>query len=318
MVTAVEYAKNFTLFGENKIYLAPDIPKTKLYNALTSFGWKIQPEDTILLLDDTILGSASEGIILTRNHFAWKEIYKRPQLIHLTSNISFSAQKGFLKTFICLNGEKILSVTQVGSDAVYSILRQINAMSEGKFDSATGNSSMFSGSLPNHSVTYKAEAKQCPFCGEAIKAVAVKCRFCGEKLDSTNRSSDVPAEASLSEKLMDPDLYLSAERIRALLAVYKTEDFWDALEDIKQRFLLGNLNAGVAWAVNLMIVAGDSMTPDLEISCGNILGEAASRGHEQARQILDAFSTAWEQRDALTYRQKEALENILSAAAQKM
>ena len=61
---------------------------------------------------------AAEGVILTRNRFVCKEIYKSPQTIELNAGDVFSAGKGFLKTFICLNDAELISITQLKSETV--------------------------------------------------------------------------------------------------------------------------------------------------------------------------------------------------------
>jgi hypothetical protein len=47
------------------IYVVPDIPEKKLNNALKSYGNGVDYPAVLALYDDTILGSASEGFLLT-------------------------------------------------------------------------------------------------------------------------------------------------------------------------------------------------------------------------------------------------------------
>jgi hypothetical protein len=58
------------LLAENgDVSLAPDIPKRKLRNALRTYGRPLaSPENVLLLVDNTLLRSAKDGLLITPDH----------------------------------------------------------------------------------------------------------------------------------------------------------------------------------------------------------------------------------------------------------
>jgi len=48
-------------------YVAPEIPEKKLHGALQKYAPDIDPDDVLFLFDGTVLGSAKEGVLLTKS-----------------------------------------------------------------------------------------------------------------------------------------------------------------------------------------------------------------------------------------------------------
>ena len=53
--------------NDDFIYIKPNIPKDKLEKAILSYGDGLSEEDVLLFIDNTVLGSAKHGLILTDN-----------------------------------------------------------------------------------------------------------------------------------------------------------------------------------------------------------------------------------------------------------
>lgn len=93
---------------EQDIYTAPNIPEKKLKNAIRSFAPGIKAEDVLLLADDTVLGSAENGLLLTKDALYGKEIWEKPKKISLFRNTAVSVKES--KT-LCINNYEFISLT---------------------------------------------------------------------------------------------------------------------------------------------------------------------------------------------------------------
>ena len=65
----------------DKIFIAPNIPEKKLNNAITKYAQNISKDDVIALIDDTVFGSANDGILATKNSIIIHEAFSKPYLI---------------------------------------------------------------------------------------------------------------------------------------------------------------------------------------------------------------------------------------------
>lgn len=70
----MELSENLSYLASKRIFVRPNIPRDKLANALASYGPQAQPEDIIILLDDTLWGGAREGIMVTNKRIYAKEL----------------------------------------------------------------------------------------------------------------------------------------------------------------------------------------------------------------------------------------------------
>ena len=64
MVSALD--GTHSLVTQDKLYVHPNIPAKKIRNALDSYVHNVKPEDVMVLLDDTLFGSGSDGVVLTK------------------------------------------------------------------------------------------------------------------------------------------------------------------------------------------------------------------------------------------------------------
>lgn len=65
-----ELCRSVPEFSLLSVYSKPNIPRPKLVNAIKSYGKSfVKPDDILILVDDTVFGSAKEGFFLTKTHF---------------------------------------------------------------------------------------------------------------------------------------------------------------------------------------------------------------------------------------------------------
>ncbi|SHN72595.1 hypothetical protein [Desulfovibrio litoralis] len=65
-------------FGNEKLFFFPNIPKEKLLNATKTYATRISSNDVLILLDDTLMGGAKEGMVLTRDSVFFHELLTDP------------------------------------------------------------------------------------------------------------------------------------------------------------------------------------------------------------------------------------------------
>lgn len=102
-----------TLNQDDAVYIAPNIPHGKLHGALSSFiPAGVSPNDVLLLIDDTVFGSAKEGLALTATHLYCKQIMDAPKQFPLNTIQSIHFGSGFLNGGLYVNGQYVSGMTK--------------------------------------------------------------------------------------------------------------------------------------------------------------------------------------------------------------
>lgn len=91
--------------GAAKIYVAPNIPKKLLSNALTSYGLRVDPAEIVILIDDTVFGSGKDGCLIGLKHLGIKEIFT-DSVAYAFDEIEVIEVKG---SKLFLDDEKVIS-----------------------------------------------------------------------------------------------------------------------------------------------------------------------------------------------------------------
>lgn len=98
---------------DDTLYLAPNIPTHKLNNALNSYAdTSVSPEQVILLIDDTVFGSAKDGLLLTATDLYIKEGFGKSSTIALNKINSIALKPEFLTNPIHINGQPFVQLAQ--------------------------------------------------------------------------------------------------------------------------------------------------------------------------------------------------------------
>ncbi|AUX86611.1 hypothetical protein C3F34_11565 [Acinetobacter sp. ACNIH2] len=118
---------NLALQGQGSIYLAPNIPDKKLVGAQHYLPKHVQPNQVIILIDDTVFGSAKIGLCITEQGLYYKAdfeelVYCSWQHIH-----SIDTDIGMINRNIMINQQLKLNFTQLERQAIQAIADLINA-----------------------------------------------------------------------------------------------------------------------------------------------------------------------------------------------
>lgn len=104
-------SRDVALMKSNMIFIAPNIPMQKLRNAIQSYGEGIPFDEVLLLADDTVFGSAKDGLILTVKMLAIKRGFESPKRVYFDKVNSIN----FAKSNIYINGTNFSDFIQINS-----------------------------------------------------------------------------------------------------------------------------------------------------------------------------------------------------------
>ncbi|MFJ0260998.1 hypothetical protein Q4247_10350 [Acinetobacter baumannii] len=114
--------ENLQKLSEKNIYIAPNIPEKKLNKAIKSFKYEGNPENIIALLDTTLLGSGSDGLMFTGEKVIFKPAYFDPHHIQYEAitdvNIIFEKSKAETATIVTVSAKIQLEYISSSCDLV--------------------------------------------------------------------------------------------------------------------------------------------------------------------------------------------------------
>lgn len=118
------------LNGADNVYVAPNIPNDKLFNAISSYAMDVKKDRILILLDDTLMGSAKDGMLVSKDAVYIKEAFERYKKFEIKDIYIIYAKKGMLSTTIYINNNKICTFTQANFQSIHTICEIINKISK--------------------------------------------------------------------------------------------------------------------------------------------------------------------------------------------
>jgi hypothetical protein len=94
----------------NKFHFWPNIPRKKLDNVLKSYAEGVQPSQVLLLVDNTVFGSAKDGAVLTPNQMIAHNPMEDPVRISLKDIKRVSLAEGLVSN-IHINDSRFLEMS---------------------------------------------------------------------------------------------------------------------------------------------------------------------------------------------------------------
>ncbi|MBN6520683.1 J domain-containing protein [Acinetobacter pittii] len=120
------------LRGSDNIYFSPIIPNKKLQGAMSYLPHGVSPNDVLMLIDDTIFGSAKAGMCLTAKGIFYKESFEDEQAYLFEHIQRIEADIGILTSSILINGQDELSFSQLDKGIVRTLVAFLNELRQGK------------------------------------------------------------------------------------------------------------------------------------------------------------------------------------------
>lgn len=120
------------LRGCDNIYFAPVIPNKKLQGAMSYLPHGVSPNDVLMLIDDTVFGSAKAGMCLTAKGLFYKESFEDEQAYLFEHIQRIEADIGILTSSILINGCDELNFSQLDKGVVRALVAFLNECCQGK------------------------------------------------------------------------------------------------------------------------------------------------------------------------------------------
>ena len=172
----------------NRVFVAPDIPAKKLANAQSKYITRNDP--IVVLIDDTLFGSAKDGLAISENYVYAKGTLGDIKSVKISSIRSVSSQSNKLGSLdIYFGGNLIVTLSTIDKadhDFVIGILKAAYAASKSGENSTPAKVSKSSKSVaaepkPKNSNSVKAMVA-CSECSANLPAGAKFCLECGTKV----------------------------------------------------------------------------------------------------------------------------------------
>lgn len=116
------------LSGADNIYFAPHIPVKKLQGAMTYISAAIRPQDIVMLIDDTVFGSAKDGLCLTETELFFKEGFGEVYQFLFMQIQRVEADLGIINHGLLINGTHTLNFSQLDKGTVRALAGLLNEL----------------------------------------------------------------------------------------------------------------------------------------------------------------------------------------------
>lgn len=120
------------LQASDNIYFSPVIPNKKLQGAMSYLPHGVNPNDVLMLIDDTVFGSAKAGMCLTAKGLFYKESFEDEQAYLFEHIQQVEADIGILTSSILINGRDELNFSQLDKGVVRTLTAFLNECCQGR------------------------------------------------------------------------------------------------------------------------------------------------------------------------------------------
>lgn len=174
-----EIIKIFERHHPERTWLFEKSPPKKLANAKNSFGQLIDKDEQIILLyDDTVFGSAKNGLILTTHRIYVKNHLEKPRMFAI-ANIQKIVFKNLITKCLIVSlksGEQTKISLTLGDKSIFKTLEALfpilqKELSKSKKSHPSKNETTLFEPIREHHL-------KCPGCGAHIRPTLNMCEYC--------------------------------------------------------------------------------------------------------------------------------------------
>ncbi len=105
-----------------RVFVAPNIPRKKLQGALDSYGKRLQAQDVVVLIDDTVFGGAREGVLITETQIRCKAKFEQTEIRLLGCLSEITAHDAHIR----IHGEPFITLCVPNADDLRRLFRAVS------------------------------------------------------------------------------------------------------------------------------------------------------------------------------------------------
>lgn len=109
------------LIHDPNVYLAPHIPEQKLQGAASYLPVSVVLSDVLMLIDDTVFGSAKAGLCLTERGIYTKESFEDSNMFLFEYIKTINVSGGFFGYGLDINGNRMIRFTQINKETAHHL-----------------------------------------------------------------------------------------------------------------------------------------------------------------------------------------------------
>lgn len=114
--------------GDKAVYCKGNIPAKKSQGAISAYAQAVTPDQILVLVDDTVFGSATDGFLLTQDAVYARNMGENPRKLPLVDIETVAFNSGRLGRSISINDSFLLRLNMPGNEALQRLAQFIEQL----------------------------------------------------------------------------------------------------------------------------------------------------------------------------------------------
>ena len=115
---------------DKSVFFFPNIPEKKMLNAIQKYAPAVGVGDILVLVDDTVFGSANEGVLITKDMIYSNQKMERPVKFELNKIKNVTFVGGVMSQKIYINDFMVIDTTQPSKSSMQLVAELIREIAE--------------------------------------------------------------------------------------------------------------------------------------------------------------------------------------------
>lgn len=111
---------------DDRVHVKPFIPKEKAINAISTYTDKIDPDEIILLIDETLTGSGKSGMVVTETAIYLREDFEKGLTYEFEYIPSLNGKKTLMGVDLYIGKNKSINIGMPSKEITLDVLKTVN------------------------------------------------------------------------------------------------------------------------------------------------------------------------------------------------